>query len=163
MSAINFCIGDTVEIKGMSQSGIITKILKDGRCIVSLVNKTITCSPSLLKKVKTSVQRKSSYRVDITSSVQSSRKINELESFSKKVKSSDLEFDFHGLTRERAMQECEKLLNMAVLNGINKLKIVHGKSGHAVKEAVWKVLVTSGVVKNYQIDSQNQGVTIIYL
>jgi DNA mismatch repair protein MutS2 len=71
-----------------------------------------------------------------------------------------------GLTVEEALEEIEKTLNKAFLEGISKVYLVHGHGTGKLRESVREYLKNHPLVKNFKFADPVEGgtgVTIVYL
>jgi DNA mismatch repair protein MutS2 len=73
------------------------------------------------------------------------------------------EVDLHGLTVEEALARSERALNEALLADIGELRLIHGKSGGRIRDALHRWLSTMPVVPQFRLDPRNAGVTVVTL
>jgi DNA mismatch repair protein MutS2 len=73
------------------------------------------------------------------------------------------EVDLHGLTVEEAVARSERALNDALLQDAQELRLIHGRSGGRIRAALHKWLGEVPGVRNFRVDPQNDGVTIVDL
>ena len=71
------------------------------------------------------------------------------------------EVDLHGLTVEQAVSRLDAVLNQALLSGVAELRIIHGRSGGRIKQAVHARLGEIGAVTGFHLDPRNPGVTLV--
>jgi DNA mismatch repair protein MutS2 len=71
--------------------------------------------------------------------------------------------DLHGLTVEEALARLDDELDRAILNGADRLEVVHGKGTGRVKHAVHRHLASLSAVSAFKLDPHNAGVTWVYL
>jgi DNA mismatch repair protein MutS2 len=71
--------------------------------------------------------------------------------------------DLHGMTVEEAVAALDAFLNDAILASLEEVRIIHGRSGGRVKQAVHARLRQIGAVTGFRLDPRNQGVTIVAL
>jgi DNA mismatch repair protein MutS2 len=114
----------------------------------------IHCLPSEVEVLKGQTP-KASTRKNLKSSFNYSIKVN-------KTPKKRLELDLHGLNVKEAITVLEKAINEGVLNRANSLKIIHGLGKGLLKSAVHSYLNSSEVISSFQVEPQNQGVTLAY-
>lgn len=68
--------------------------------------------------------------------------------------------DLHGRTVAEALDDLERFVNDALLDGCGEVRIIHGRSGGRVKAAVYGYLRTLSAVRRVALDPHNAGVTI---
>jgi DNA mismatch repair protein MutS2 len=71
--------------------------------------------------------------------------------------------DLHGMTVEEALATLETLLNDAILAGHGELRVIHGRGGGRLKDAVHRWLRLVPAVRGFRLDAANPGVTIVGL
>ena len=71
--------------------------------------------------------------------------------------------DLHGYDTETAMVATEDFISDNLTLKNSKLLIIHGKGKGLVKKSVHEVLKRNHYVKEYHIDNQNDGCTIVWL
>lgn len=74
--------------------------------------------------------------------------------------------DLRGMLMEEAVKTVEKNLDLAVMNGVNCLHIIHGKGEGILRKGVWDFLRTQDYIKSYDYakpEEGGQGKTIVYL
>jgi len=74
-----------------------------------------------------------------------------------------LTLDLHGLTVEEAMRLVDDRLNEALLAGVARLDIVHGKGHGLIRSALHRHLRQIPAVHHFELDARNPGVTHLYL
>lgn len=73
------------------------------------------------------------------------------------------EVDLHGLTVEAALDRVDQALNDALLADVSELRLIHGRSGGRIRAALHRRLGEIPSVRNFRVDPQNEGVTIVTL
>lgn len=73
------------------------------------------------------------------------------------------EVDLHGLSVEDALARSASALNDALLQDVQELRLIHGRSGGRIRAALHKWLREAPSVRNFRVDPQNDGVTIVHL
>ena len=69
--------------------------------------------------------------------------------------------DLHGRTTTEAVDELDRFLNDALLAGVKEVRIIHGRSGGRLRAAVHTRLRELGAARNFRLDPDNPGVTIV--
>ena len=73
------------------------------------------------------------------------------------------EVDLHGLTVEEALARSERALNDALLQDVQELRLIHGRSGGRIRAALHTWLREMPAVRHVRLDARNEGVTIVEL
>jgi dsDNA-specific endonuclease/ATPase MutS2 len=71
--------------------------------------------------------------------------------------------DLHGLTVEEALVRAEQAVNDALLADLPVLRLIHGRSGGRIRQALHRRLRDIRAVRGFRIDPGNPGVTIVTL
>ena len=69
----------------------------------------------------------------------------------------DSEIHLRHLPVEDALHKLEKYLDSAFVNEIGTVRIVHGKGSGAVSRAVWDLLKTHPLVKDFRFADHGEG------
>ena len=69
--------------------------------------------------------------------------------------------DLHGMTAEGAVAALDEFVNDAILAGIDEVRVIHGRSGGILKEAVHRRLAQLPAIRFFRVDPGNPGVTIV--
>ncbi len=69
--------------------------------------------------------------------------------------------DLHGATAAVAVEWLDSFLNQALLDGASEARIIHGRSGGALKAAVHARLKEYPSLQGYGLDPRNPGVTVV--
>jgi DNA mismatch repair protein MutS2 len=69
--------------------------------------------------------------------------------------------DLHGRTTDEAVEVLQSFINDALLAGHSEARIIHGRSGTRVRDAVHRYLRTLPVVSGFRVDARNPGVTVV--
>jgi len=76
------------------------------------------------------------------------------------------EIDLRGMTGEEALAAVDKFLDRAVLSGLNRVDIIHGKGTGSLRTQVTRFLNTHAHVKSHRKGEWNEGdlgVTVVEL
>jgi len=71
--------------------------------------------------------------------------------------------DLHGFSVAEAVDALDTFLNDALLASLPEVRIVHGKSGGKIRDAVHRRLREIAAVRAFRVDPRNAGVTIVSL
>ena len=74
----------------------------------------------------------------------------------------EVRLDLHGLRVEEAMTRVLTSMDAAIVRGADRMEIVHGKGEGRLKAALHRQLGTLSVVKAFEVDAHNAGVTWVY-
>lgn len=141
-------LGDQVLVKKLSKHGRVTEIHQDGSIVVSIGSMKVRC---LQNEYDVTGQAKNFDRGTVTIKA---NKPPTKESF---------RIDLHGMTVPEALEAIEQALSKAMLAGANRLEVIHGIGTGALKKAVTKYLATAPGVAKLSSESNNAGVTIVYI
>ncbi len=67
------------------------------------------------------------------------------------------EISLRGMTIDEGLYQLEKYLDQAILAGLNRFRVIHGKGTGALRQAVQQYLKGNPVVKSYAFAEQNEG------
>lgn len=71
--------------------------------------------------------------------------------------------DLHGKTVEQALETLDTFMNGALLASHGEVRIIHGRSGSRIRDAVHQQLRALPPVRSFRLDPRNPGVTIVVL
>jgi dsDNA-specific endonuclease/ATPase MutS2 len=71
--------------------------------------------------------------------------------------------DLHGKTVEEAIGALDEFLDQALIASHAEVRVIHGRSGGRIRDAVHRRLRELGPVRSFRIDPRNAGVTIVTL
>lgn len=143
--------GDRVHIAGIG-TGLVREARNGGRYIVEIKGQTMLLDGS---------------RMELAPPVSRARRASDRQ----EPRAADPEkrasvpdtLDFHGRTASEALELLDGFVNDALLAGHSEVRVVHGRSGGAVKAAVHKRLRELPPVQAFRLDPRNPGVTIVAL
>ena len=150
MGTKEFRMGEVVLVKTLRKKGTITAVLKPGLFEVLVGGFRARVKESDLKaavqdkELTTNQEQKSQYTRP------------------KLSPSADLSIDLHGLRVAEELAEVEKTIDRAIMEGYERLKIVHGIGQGKVRSGLHSYLKTIAAVKHFELDQHNQGVTWVY-
>ncbi|MGH9307905.1 MAG: Smr/MutS family protein [Vicinamibacterales bacterium] len=71
--------------------------------------------------------------------------------------------DLHGMTVAEGLTALDAFLNEAILGGLAEVRVIHGRSGGRIRQAVHRRLKELPSILAVRIDPGNPGVTIVSL
>ena len=153
MSEAKFKVGSPVGVKKLGQEGVVLEITSKGTYRVGCGSMTLEVAekdlapakPDKYKKISKNLKKRPfAVQGEITS-----EKFNEA-------------LDLHGMRVEEALAKVSHFIDQAILADAPKAKILHGLGTGKLLEAVHKFLRQTSVVKHFELDPTNPGVTIAY-
>jgi DNA mismatch repair protein MutS2 len=153
MKGMGFTINDHVFIISLSKTGIISKILKRGRYQVLVDQLRIECHEADLRALERDKKRKQNLNQRRVSSAQAAAAQSE----------KTVSIDMHGMRTDEAIQALEQTLSNALINGADRVEIIHGIGTGAVAGAVERYLENNRHVQRFSRDPKNPGVTWVIL
>ena len=124
---------------------MITEVLKNGKFKINVGQISVVCSEDELSEDKTPLKKT---RPAIKKSA-SKKNVSE-------------KIDLHGMTVEEALSLVENTINKLMLDGGDRLEIVHGIGHGKLKGAIHKYLSKLDIVAEYKLSKSNPGVTWVY-
>lgn len=70
--------------------------------------------------------------------------------------------DLHGMRVEEALSRVDDEINRALLDGEDRLEVVHGRGSGRIREALHRHLASMTVVAAFRLDARNPGVTWVH-
>ncbi len=143
-------IGSSVRIRGTSEVGELVA-MEDSGAVVHFGSMRIKVSMSQLEVVSEPNLKKTS-RGPVSVDSEKDGASNEI--------------DLRGMTGEEALGAVDKFLDTAVLSGLNRVDIIHGKGTGSLRTQVTRFLNTHAHVKSHRKGEWNEGdlgVTVVEL
>ncbi len=139
--------GDSVYVRPLKKTGIVTKVLSEDRLQVAIGDLSIRCSIGDLdpSPEKPKASPKESSRMVPANPAPAPKSI-----------------DLHGMSADNAIRGVEQHLNRVILNGAQQTKIIHGLGTGRVRSAVHNLLSSLGVVRAFRLNDANPGETDVY-
>ena len=144
-------INDYVKIIDSNIYGIVVSIQKNKITFKTLDGKIITCQSDKLEKNK--IPKTKNIKININF------KNNTNNIFKNEIM-------LRHMNKEEALITLEKFISDAILNKEKKIKIIHGKHGGILREAVHEYLSSSPFIEKFELAGYFEGqygVTIAYL
>lgn len=137
-------IGSRVQVLSLNQTGVILELNNDNALVQLGIIKVNSPLNDLELILEETVQIKSQLRKHGTTGLEATQNIA-------------TEINVIGLTVDEALYQVEKYLDQAVLAGLHRFRIVHGKGTGALRQAIRSYLKDNPVVKTTYIAEQNEG------
>ena len=139
-------IGDRVQVEGQETTGEVLQIFKnDAEILIGDLKSTVRLNRLLvIQKRPTSQKQKSigkKYGLDLT----------------QKAKSFSSDLDLRGKRAEEALAEVDHFLDDALLLGVSRIRIIHGKGYGILREVIRKHLDNSDYIQEIQDEEISQG------
>jgi DNA mismatch repair protein MutS2 len=147
-----FAPGDRVHLTSIG-TGVVREARNGGRYLIEIKGRTLVVEGSELQPA--APERQSRRR--------SREKSEPAAAASSDAAGRSPSLDLHGHTIAEALEALDAFLNDALLEGRPEVRVIHGRSGGAVKAAVHKRLGQLPPVRSFRIDPRNPGVTIVSL
>ena len=148
MRFVAFAPGDRVHIPRLG-TGIVRAVRNGDRYVVEIKGRTTVVGGSQMEHAGTAPARvKTKGSVDPEASEATDR--------------TSVAIDLHGKTVEEAIDALDACINDALLASHAEVRIIHGRSGGRIRDAVHRRL-RALPVKSFRIDPRNAGVTIVVL
>jgi DNA mismatch repair protein MutS2 len=145
-------VGDLVHIRGVG-TGIV-RALRRGHATVEIKGRTLVVDVALLGRAE-------------PAKVRSGHKDSEPEGDAGPEGPAyggfHASIDLHGHTVEEALAALDAFVNDALLASASEVRIIHGRSGGRLKDAVHRRLRELPPVRAFRVDPRNPGVTIVRL
>ncbi len=149
MTSSPFAPGDLVHVAALGK-GIIRDVRNGGRYLVEIKARTLVVTADQLTRVE-------SGRATGAPASDAARDADD------SGHAPPRSLDLHGMTVEEATEALDIFLNDALLDGVTKLRIIHGQSGGRLKAAVQARLKLIPSIRAFRLDERNPGVTIVKL
>lgn len=145
-------VGMAVSVKNLGQVGEITQVLPDGKVMVQVGSIRLTLPVSDVVPAKAS---KSGQSASSKKSGASGVRFGGVSL----AKASEMKPELHlrGLLVEEALEQLDKYLDDAVLAGLDRVRIIHGKGSGRLREAVRKFLDQDNRAVSYRFADPASG------
>lgn len=144
VSSVELVKGTSVRAEGYSQVGVVLEAPKDGKVQVQMGMLKLTLPIVQVRPVEVR-------RAQITSS-KKAKKLN-LD----KAQTAQSEISLRGMRAEEAMADLERFVDDAVLGGIHRLRIVHGKGEGILRRLVHEYLKKRKEVESFKLAEAIEG------
>lgn len=152
-----YLVGDIVVLNNSSITGRIIEISKNNKCVICINDKNIITDMSNISKTDKSKPRQSN-SIKITFDNKSNYETANLEFIP--------EIMVRHQTVEEALFNVDSFIEEALYRNVKTVKIIHGKHGGILRNAVHKYLKENRNVNSYRLGNYfegSYGVTIVSL
>ncbi|MDC0561576.1 Smr/MutS family protein, partial [Bacteroidia bacterium] len=149
---IKYKIGDQVQVKGSDISGEITEIKKNKITIRFGALTTKTTIENIEKVGQGNAKKVKKY-------ISESSYFNKQQSFKSEI-------DIRGMRTHEALSEVDSLIDTALIMGVSKLRILHGKGNGILRTEIRKHLKQNPTIVNMsyeRVGLGGEGISIIEL
>ncbi len=148
MRCVAFAPGDRVHIPRLG-SGVVQAVRKNDRYVVEIKGRNVLVDGSQMERVDAAPAR-------------AKRKASVAPEVSDDAARTSVSIDLHGKTVDQAIEATDACINDALLASHGEVRIIHGRSGGQIRDAVHHRL-RALPVKSFRVDPRNAGVTIVVL
>lgn len=148
--------GELVRVRGLG-TGIIRSVRRDGRCLVEMGAARLLCRPEDLAPAPARREKRR-----LTPAGQEKAPAGPAPA-DRTMPRGLGRLDLHGLTVEEALRAVDDRLNQALLAGLSRLEVVHGKGQGRLRAALHRHLRAMPAVRRFELDARNPGVTYLDL
>ncbi len=149
-------VGDAVRITTLGTSGVVRGLSANGESAeVEVGGKRVHARVADLERVQGGRQRsprEEAVAAGYLSGTASPRRIT-----SEGWSPVESQLDLRGLTTEEARYRLDRYLNEAYMEGLNTVRVVHGKGTGAVRQAVRDLLADHPLVRSHETAEQREG------
>ena len=153
-----FATGDRVHIPRLG-TGIVRDVRNGGRYLVEIKGRTMIVGEAQMERAEGSggggAPRGAPYK--------GARKDGAPKGAAYKDAPYNASLDLHGKTVDEAVAALDEFLNAALLASAADVRVIHGKSGTRIRDAVHRRLRELPPVRSFRVDPRNPGVTIVKL
>ena len=145
-----FVAGDRVHVATLG-TGIVREARNGGRYLIELKGRSMVVAGSQLEPApeRAADKRQPTKRTATDPALGTSTRSRSL--------------DLHGKTVLEALDALDSFLNDALLEGVDDVRVIHGRSGGKLKAAVHGRLAELTSVRAFRLVPSNPGVTIVKL
>ena len=147
-----FAPGDRVHVAGLG-TGIVREVRNGGRYLVEVKGRAMVVEGNQLEPAESPRGRRVKPPAEDANAPGPARGSS----------GSAPSLDLHGKTVIEAIDALDSFLNRALLDGTADVRVIHGRSGGALKAAVHRRLAELTSVRGFRLDPGNPGVTIVHL
>ena len=156
---MTFAVGDRVHLPRVG-TGVVVEIRNGGRLRVEIKGRTMIVDEGQLERAH-ATRASTASEPDERSERRSGERVR--PQGSPRGEAPRMRIDLHGLTVAEAIDALDAFLNDALLAGLPEVRVVHGRSGGKIRDAVHQRLRAIAAVRAFRIDPRNAGVTIVSL
>ena len=149
---MEFDVGQSVHVASLGK-GVVREVRNGARYLVEIKGRAVLVAAAQLRAVaeaKSQKKRAAAESPPVASSDPDRR-------------GAPSSVDLHGMTVVEATAALDEFLSEAILSGHAEVRVVHGRSGGRLRDAVHRRLKLLRSVRAYRLDPSNPGVTIVAL
>lgn len=148
----SFAPNDPVHVSTLGiGKGVIREVRNRERYLVDVNGHHVVASSSQLKRCANNWPRRRRWYVT------AARRRDAIETGATGM------IDLHGNTVYDAIGLVLEFLDDALLTGVTRVRIIHGRSGGKIRAAVHKLLAIMPSIRSWSLDQHNPGVTLVTL
>ncbi len=151
-----FAVGDSVRITSLATTGVVQSISSNGEnAEVDVGGMRVQARSSDLVRVQgegNASPRERAVASGYMSATETPRRIT-----SEGWSPIESQLDLRGFTTEEARYRLDQYLNEAYMEGLNTIRVVHGKGTGAVRQAVRDLLTDHPLVRSHETAEQREG------
>jgi dsDNA-specific endonuclease/ATPase MutS2 len=150
----SFAPNDPVNIPALGiGKGVIREVRNHERYLVDVNGRNVVVSSSQLKRCANRWPRRSRWYVTAA---------RERGTLDPSCAATGM-IDLHGNTVYYAIELVKQFLSDALLYGVTRVRIIHGRSGGNIRAALHKLLPVMPSIRSWALDQHNPGVTVARL
>lgn len=146
--------------------GTVREVRKNGRIVVQVRERTLVLAEAEVSPIEERPRRghkTASETAPAGKTVRATPSTRRPARSSGPTQRTSVEVDLHGLTVQEALARVEQALNDALLADRSELRVIHGRSGGRIRQALHERLLEISAVRSFRIDPRNEGITIVEL
>ena len=154
---MSFAPGDRVHLPGLG-TGIVREVRNGERYVIQIKGRTMVVGGAQMQRADpppSSSRRRASINND--------QEVQAEPDTAARAPQAALSLDLHGKTVEEAITALDEFLDRALIASHAEVRVIHGRSGGRIREAVHKRLRELPPVRSFRIDPRNAGVTVVSL
>jgi dsDNA-specific endonuclease/ATPase MutS2 len=154
---VPFAPGDRVHLPGLG-TGIVREVRSGDRYVIEIKGRTMVVGSPQMERADPASS--SSRR---RAAAKSEHAHEQQEPATGRAIHTRASLDLHGKTVEEAIAALDEFLNEVLMASHAEVRVIHGRSGGRIRDAVHTRLRELPPVRSFRIDPRNAGVTIVSL
>jgi dsDNA-specific endonuclease/ATPase MutS2 len=154
---VPFAPGDRVHLPGLG-TGMVREVRSGDRYVIEIKGRTMVVGGAQMERAAPAPS--SSRR---RPAANSDHPYEQQDAATGRAMHTPVSLDLHGKTVEEAIGALDEFLNEALIASHAEVRVIHGRSGGRIRDAVHRRLRELGPVRSFRIDPRNAGVTIVTL
>ncbi len=156
-----FEVGAQVVVTAIHKIGHVVEAARGGRYRVRVGGVVMACREQELAEAAPERKSKKAARREARGEIRP--KADPTREASNRERERLGSLDLHGLTVVEAVRAVEERLDAALLAGVERVEIIHGRSSGRIKAAVHQLLRELSVVQRFEVAPENPGMTRVFL